>query len=933
MTTAIVFDGVTYNLPALKDSSWFVAVNAYLTALSTGTLQRSGGAFTLTSNLDFGGLHGVIANFVASNTNTNPAVAGWLRLNAADTINWYSSHGDYALSVDGNNLLQWLHWDTNTSSMQTYELLDMTSVQSPRNKTFDGDYNTFTHISPASLSLPVYPSKGGTGIANDDQSTITIANKYPVTLRASGAVDITLPFSGTVATVSNAESFTNKTFNCSLNTLSNITLAMFAANVVDTDSTLAANSDLRVCTQKAIKSYLAAQGVAGGTVQIAYGGTGQNTQQAAIDALTGTQSSGKYLRSDGTHATLATIQAGDVPTLNQNTTGTAASCTGNAANVTGTVAIANGGTGQVTQQAAIDALAGTQSSGKYLRSDGTHTTLTTIQAGDVPTLNQNTSGTSANVTGTVAIANGGSGQVTQQAAIDALAGTQSSGKYLRSDGTHTTLTTIQAGDVPTLNQNTSGTAANVTGTVAIANGGSGQVTQQAAIDALTGTQSSGKYLRSDGTHATLATIQAADVPTLNQNTSGTAANVTGTVAADHGGTGVANNAASTLTISGAYGTTLTVSNTTALTLPTSGTVATLAGSEPLTNKKLNGGTASTTNEWLLPAKAGQASLSSTAGNVMFDSTTGVNKPKVYDGTSWKALGGGLSPVVATVSTHAFTAVAGNRYIVDWGTEPTAVSQDITCTIPPLAVGDQIEFITVGNKTGVGRLILAPNSADSIIFDGGTVAGSLSDTLRLLPCDPAWFKISAPVANKWYCEGQAQFVSGTFAGNLTVTGSLTPNGGIVGKTDGVAVAAGYVGQTITWATPPTSTGGFTTEADWTNATITLTAGVWIVYANISLGYAITSNANSDRGSVFIKITDSSNVVVANQYKGFPVQQTANTSAGTLVQFQTISCTFPVAISASTTYKIRAIGLVTQGTGTAYIRNEDGYRSEFFAVRMA
>jgi len=38
----------------------------------------------------------------------------------------------------------------------------------------------------------------------------------------------------------------------------------------------------------------------------------------------------------------------------------------------------------------------------------------------------------------------------------------------------------------------------------------------------------------------------------------------------YGGTGVANNAASTLTISGAYGTTLTVSGTTALTLPTSG---------------------------------------------------------------------------------------------------------------------------------------------------------------------------------------------------------------------------------------------------------------------------------------------------------------------------------------------------------------------------
>ena len=79
---------------------------------------------------------------------------------------------------------------------------------------------------------------------------------------------------------------------------------------------------------------------------------------------------------------------------------------------TGNVSIANGGTGSTTQQTAINALTGTQSSGKYLRSDGTNSTLTTIQAGDVPTLNQNTTGTSANVTGVVAIANGGTGSTT-----------------------------------------------------------------------------------------------------------------------------------------------------------------------------------------------------------------------------------------------------------------------------------------------------------------------------------------------------------------------------------------------------------------------------------------------------------------------------------------------------------------------------------------
>lgn len=99
-----------------------------------------------------------------------------------------------------------------------------------------------------------------------------------------------------------------------------------------------------------------------------------------------------------------------------------------------------------------------------------------IAAGDIPTLNQNTTGTSANVTGTVAIANGGTGKTTQQLAINALTGTQVAGKYGRSDGTNFTLSSIVAADVPTLNQNTTGTAANVTGVVAIANGGNGNTT-------------------------------------------------------------------------------------------------------------------------------------------------------------------------------------------------------------------------------------------------------------------------------------------------------------------------------------------------------------------------------------------------------------------------------------------------------------------------
>ncbi len=64
----------------------------------------------------------------------------------------------------------------------------------------------------------------------------------------------------------------------------------------------------------------------------------------------------------------------------------------------------------------------------------------------------------------------------QQTALNNLSGTQSSGKYLRSNGTNTSLTTIQVADVPTLNQNTSGSAASLSATLAVTSGGTGLTT-------------------------------------------------------------------------------------------------------------------------------------------------------------------------------------------------------------------------------------------------------------------------------------------------------------------------------------------------------------------------------------------------------------------------------------------------------------------------
>jgi len=65
----------------------------------------------------------------------------------------------------------------------------------------------------------------------------------------------------------------------------------------------------------------------GSTIGIGYGGTGQTTQQEAINALAGAVTNTYYLRGNGTNVTMSAIQANDVPTLNQNTTGSAASLT------------------------------------------------------------------------------------------------------------------------------------------------------------------------------------------------------------------------------------------------------------------------------------------------------------------------------------------------------------------------------------------------------------------------------------------------------------------------------------------------------------------------------------------------------------------------------------------------------------------------------
>lgn len=60
-------------------------------------------------------------------------------------------------------------------------------------------------------------------------------------------------------------------------------------------------------------------------LDVAYGGSGATTAQGAMNTFAGAVTSGSYLRGNGTNVVMSAIQAADVPTLNQNTTGQAGS--------------------------------------------------------------------------------------------------------------------------------------------------------------------------------------------------------------------------------------------------------------------------------------------------------------------------------------------------------------------------------------------------------------------------------------------------------------------------------------------------------------------------------------------------------------------------------------------------------------------------------
>ena len=173
---------------------------------------------------------------------------------------------------------------------------------------------------------------------------------------------------------------------------------------------------------------------------------------------------------------------------------------------------------QISSAQIYSAGTGLTLSGTQFSITNTGTAGTYGSASTVPVFVTNAQGQVTSVTNTTISIPNSSTTATSANTANAIVARDASGNF-----TAGTITAALSGNATTAT--TATTANNVTGTVAIANGGSGTTTAQGAMNAFAGAVTSGSYLRGNGTNVVMSTIQAADVPTLNQNTSGSAASL------------------------------------------------------------------------------------------------------------------------------------------------------------------------------------------------------------------------------------------------------------------------------------------------------------------------------------------------------------------------------------------------------------------------
>lgn len=306
-----------------------------------------------------------------------------------------------------------------------------------------------------------------------------------------------------------------------------------------------------------------------------------------------------------------------------------------------------------------------------------------------------------------------------------------------------------------------------------------------------------------------------------------------------------------------------------------------------------GGNAAANKIWVLPltdGSSGNAITTDGAGNLSFSAvaTDALNQYNVKIGNS-----GNTANAVNTALLGTIAATYSSATVTITNATPAVV----TYTSHGLSTGDRIYFTT----------------------DGALPTGVSASTMYVITkVDANTFKLSTTVAN---CVA-GTFVATSSAGSGTHTGYIggfKEKSGYQGVYDGTAVPSGYIGEKISVTlTPSTLTGSY---AD-VSSSLTLTKGVWMIYA----AFTLYKTASSTAYCIF-KLRDTTTPTDLYSYS-WGTQSTATMlfSPHTIAVYVNHSNTRSYVLQA---YDPAATSAVTFAANTSGVYGQQ----EFFAVRIA